>query len=287
MAETILIKKRCSLVADSGDKIDGRLIVTADKIVFTKMFSKIVTKLPNWLKPILIWSIGELTGTDLSDYAHSGIIEIPISDIHQIERGKFNLIFPKITLYLKSARRWSFAFISGADKLFAVIEKQIEDYRKNLPIEKPDESDDPNIVLAKKYYQEGDGYRLSNKMDNAIESFTKAIETYPCVDYYWARGYASCIKSSLLDNIQEDMTKVIDSNPNFGAAYFLRGLYFANQKDNKQKAIDDLEKSLELGIGLNGDFAYATGAQENAEDEIAKFKINQLKHGFLDALINT
>jgi hypothetical protein len=99
--ETILLKKGGSakwegLISGTG-KIDGKIHVTTERIVFTTDF-----------------------GTNFNT------IEIWLKDIDHVTREKYMLIFPQVSLVLKSGEKYSFPLLSGGDELANLIEQQIK-----------------------------------------------------------------------------------------------------------------------------------------------------------------
>jgi len=175
-----------------------------------------------------------------------------------------------------------------------------------------------NLRLCFKYHNQAKhalDYKNYKTWDEALELYTKAINSCPFVlNNYQERSYDfSCISietgknwghnaplsylkdfcERIYDITIQDMTVIIQKSnrkslpaleegiPDYplGFPYYLRGLsYYSKKEREKEKARSDLEKALELGIGLHG---IISGPTFKTEEEHAKMRLYQLDHGIV------
>jgi hypothetical protein len=100
--ETILLKKTGSakwegLISTDGGKVDGKIHVTTERIVFTTSFGDNFDTLEIWFK-----------------------------DIDQVTKEKYMLFFPQVSVVLKSGEKYSFPLLGGGDELANLIEQQMK-----------------------------------------------------------------------------------------------------------------------------------------------------------------
>jgi len=176
---------------------------------------------------------------------------------------------------------------------------------------------DDKLSLSMDYYKKFcSGPRYGHKnWDAAIETISNAIKTNPLVlDFYFERGYQLSYQLARINNfldtdiplsfgkkkcdeygdlIIKDMNKIIDSLPHAGmrgclpgCPFFFRG--FASAE--KEKAIADLDKAVELGIGLNGRFFHSAFVEKGTwktEEQYAGELIYNLKHGTIKGMLHS
>lgn len=130
------------------------------------------------------------------------------------------------------------------------------------------------------YAEKGRIYARTEKYEEAIQAFTKALELNPqdSVTYY-NRGLAY----SMVDEGEkaiEDYTKALELNPQYSSAYNNRGVVY-NELGENEKAIEDYTKALEINpkysdAYYNRGFSYsALGENEKAiEDYTEAIRIN-------------
>ena len=114
----------------------------------------------------------------------------------------------------------------------------IADYDKAIELA-PDSAD--------AYNNRGDAYDEMGEYGKAIADYSRAIELEPCyAAAYFNRAYAY----GELDDYNKaiaDYSKAIELNPTDAQAYYNRGLDYYNYNQGEvQKAVDDLEKCIEL-----------------------------------------
>jgi hypothetical protein len=102
--EVILLKKGGSakwegLISSTG-KVDGKIHVTTERIIFTTDF-----------------------GTNFNMIE---MIEIWLKNIDHVTREKYMLIFPQVSVVLKSGEKYSFPLLNGGDELANLIEQQMK-----------------------------------------------------------------------------------------------------------------------------------------------------------------
>jgi tetratricopeptide (TPR) repeat protein len=111
-------------------------------------------------------------------------------------------------------------------------------------------SQNQNIPLA--YYGRGVAFKDENKIDEALNDYSKAIQLNPdYADAYYNRG-ALLLNENKIDEALNDFNKAIQLNPGDAKAYSNRGALLL--KENKiDEALDDFNKAIQL----NPDYADA------------------------------
>ena len=100
--------------------------------------------------------------------------------------------------------------------------------------------------IAKSRFDEGYGYYMAKKYQQAIESYSKAIEADPkYVAAYCGRAVAYGDLGDYRRAI-EDCDKAIKIKPKFPAAYYYRGKFYSLLDDNK-RSIKDYKTAARLG----------------------------------------
>jgi hypothetical protein len=100
--EVILCKKTASakwegLVSTDG-KVDGKLTVTNKRLIF---------------------KVSAFIDADF------GGVELRMEDIDHVTKEKYMLVFPQVSVVLKSGEKYSFPLLSGGNELKNIIEQQI------------------------------------------------------------------------------------------------------------------------------------------------------------------
>jgi len=112
----------------------------------------------------------------------------------------------------------------------------------------------PDFALA--YYNRGNALGRRGKLDESISDFTKVISTatdqkLKVLAYYnRAVGYG---KQEKVDEAIADYTKVIEMDPKYAPAYKNRAVVYFFKKDY-DSSWKDVHKSEELGLKMNSDF---------------------------------
>lgn len=106
-----------------------------------------------------------------------------------------------------------------------------------------------NKAEAKTYLAEGKQFYAAGDYDAAIASFTKSIEAHPSDDAYDYRGCAYLVKTEHEKAIA-DFTEAIEhcspaDRRGLSMTYYNRAEAY-RRKEEKEKALEDLRKSLEL-----------------------------------------
>ena len=141
------------------------------------------------------------------------------------------------------------------------------------------------------YYTQGSQYLERGQHDQAITSFTNAIELNPeYAEAYNNRGVAHLDKNQY-DQAISDCTKAIEINPKYAMAYNNRGLAYVG-KGLYDKAISDCTKAIELNpkhaMAYNNRAlaCYSKGEYDKAWEDVHKAQSLglQIHPGFLNAL---
>lgn len=142
-----------------------------------------------------------------------------------------------------------------------------------------------------------------------IQLLTNAITACPFIlDYYWNRGFFLVyLSTSKVQNVSfkflkdspkmviQDMTTIINAIPNAGfglkgktgVLYYLRGFAQMNLNRKEKEIIStDFKKSLELGIGYNGELyeLFFPVLKKKTEEEHARELLYQIENGLLKSL---
>ena len=147
-------------------------------------------------------------------------------------------------------------------------------------------------VRATAYYTQGSQYLERGQHNQAITSFTKAIELNPeYAEAYNDRGFAYLQKGQF-DQAISDYTKAIELNPRSAEAYYNRGLAYGQDKGHYDQAISDYTKAVELNprfaeaYNNRGVACYFKGEYDKAWDDVHKAQSLgiQVHPGFLKLL---
>ncbi len=122
-------------------------------------------------------------------------------------------------------------------------------------------------LLAQEWFEQGKEYNDTNKLAEAINSFTKAIDLKSdYVEAYIKRGLARHDTGDI-DGALEDSNEAIRLNPSTALAYYNRGRAL-HYKTDLESAIKDYNKA----IHLNPDYAlayYNRGIARGDKDDLA------------------
>ena len=103
----------------------------------------------------------------------------------------------------------------------------------------------PYVSSAEYYYRCGTIYNSNCDTENAIQSFSKAIDLNPeYIHAYLSRGGCYSVKRDYGKAI-EDFSRMIELKPEFGIGYLNRGITYYHQKKYLE-ARKDLEKCIDL-----------------------------------------
>lgn len=124
-----------------------------------------------------------------------------------------------------------------------------DDTRQELPPPPKIPGDTPkpsSLENPKKYFDEGVAYEKDKKYNEAISSYTRAIElNRNYAEAYFQRGYSKC----MIGNYEEalsDFNKAIELDPKYDLVYLSRGYSKEEFLKDVQGAIRDYEKALEI-----------------------------------------
>jgi tetratricopeptide (TPR) repeat protein len=99
-------------------------------------------------------------------------------------------------------------------------------------------------IEARRHYEEGAQFSRENRIDEAIQSFTKSIEAGPGAAAYNARA-AEYNRKGLMDDAISDANRAIMMSEKYPVPYFTRGnSYF--KKGDYGKALKDYSRSIIL-----------------------------------------
>jgi tetratricopeptide (TPR) repeat protein len=108
------------------------------------------------------------------------------------------------------------------------------------------------IFISEIHYNLGVSYQLTERLDNAIKNYNKAIELNPkLAQAFNNRGTAYADKGES-DKAMADYNRAIELNPKYNMAFYNRGGTYADRGEF-DKAIADYKKTVEL----NPKFAHA------------------------------
>jgi len=104
----------------------------------------------------------------------------------------------------------------------------------------------PSLENAKKYFDEGVAYERDKKYNEAISSYTKAIESNRNYENAYAnRGYSRRLIGNY-EGALADYDKVIEINPKNSIVYFLRGYLEKAFLKDVQGALHDYNRAIEI-----------------------------------------
>ncbi len=99
--------------------------------------------------------------------------------------------------------------------------------------------------LASSYYNRGRTLSNMKQFVRALEDFNRAIEINPKVaTYYNSRGIASLLSGKGQKIAQDDFNRAIELDPKYGAAIFNRAFTYPDELIEKQ--IDDLNTACKM-----------------------------------------
>jgi len=102
---------------------------------------------------------------------------------------------------------------------------------------------DARLEQASRLFQEAYRKQMNQELDQAIELYTKSIETYPTAEAYTFRGWTYSFMGRIDDAIAE-CKKAIETDPTFGNPYNDIGAYLL-QKGEIDAAIPWFQRALE------------------------------------------
>lgn len=111
---------------------------------------------------------------------------------------------------------------------------------------------------AENFFEDGKRLFVEGKINESIESFTKAAEAgYDPTIIFLSRG-AAHLKLGEADHAIADFSRVIDTDKNNPRAYYFRGMAHARKKDF-EKAVSDFSRAIEMKP-TDGASIFARGA---------------------------
>jgi protein O-mannosyl-transferase len=148
-------------------------------------------------------------------------------------------------------------------------------------------SQNQNIALA--YYGRGVAFKDENKINEALNDYSKAIQLNPdYADAYYNRG-ALLLNANKIDEALNDFNKAIQLNPGDAKAYSNRGALFLNA--NKiDEALNDFNNAIQLNPHY-ADAYYNRGnvfySEKKYEEAISNYsKAIELKSNYAEAYFN-
>jgi Tfp pilus assembly protein PilF len=104
------------------------------------------------------------------------------------------------------------------------------------------ERDKERLAEAMELFRRAYEHQMHGELDQAVELYTRSIETYPTAEGYTFRGWTYSFQGRIDDAIAECM-KAIEVDPTFGNPYNDIGAYLVEQ-DRLDEAILWLERAL-------------------------------------------
>ncbi len=130
----------------------------------------------------------------------------------------------------------------------------------------PDDTPKPSsLENPKKYFDEGVAYEKDKKYNEAISSYTRAIElNRNYAEAYFQRGYSKCMIGKYEEALS-DFNKAIELDPKYDLVYLSRGYLRQEFLKDFQVALADYNKAIEI----------------NPKNIVGYFSLGYLKEEFL------
>lgn len=117
----------------------------------------------------------------------------------------------------------------------------------------------------------GNLYFKKEKLGAAIEAYTEAITLCPGVPLYWTNRALCERKRCEWEKVEADCRKALELDRHCVKAYYLLGLALVHYQQYEE-AVKQLEKAMDLGRGLDGNYMVEEIWQELAKARLAEWE---------------